>query len=583
MAIVTASDDEGAGYRLEPRVAKAFARFSGGFWQGEGARRAWALTIGLFLLLLLSTAATVALNHWNRWFFDSLEARNVEQLSRAVLVFAVIIASMAAVGVGIVFTRETLQVRWREWIVARMLDRWLAAQRFQRLSAKGGEPQNPEYRIADDTRWATEPLVDLGIGLVLALVNAGAFIAILWSVGGSYSLRLSDATTITIPAYLVLVAIAYGVIASWLMLKVGAALPGCVARRNEAEGHFRFGMMRLRDNADSVALQGGGPGERRILGHTYDRVVQCWLAIVRQHARLTWITNASGPMIPIVPLLFAAPKYISGDLTLGQVTQLAAAFVQVQIAISWLVDHYGKIAEWYASARRVMEIVEACDQLPGEDRANEETASKNEAERAPSAHALSPLPVWRINGQTISRGQWVQFHGDSNSGKSTLVRQLVGLDTGAADDTPTVAAPAHPSTMVLPQRSYLPPGSLRDILNYPGDPARYPDPELVGVLNRVGLAGLAARLDETPRWDTLLSLGERQRLAAARVLLNKPQAVMIDDALTALDEIAQRAIFQAIRDAVPQVTVLVLSRHPICADCFDQVLPLGPHRSGIQP
>jgi putative ATP-binding cassette transporter len=583
MAIVIASDDEGAGYRLEPRVAKAFARFSGGFWQGEGARRAWALTIGLFLLLLLSTAATVALNHWNRWFFDSLEARNVEQLSRAVLVFAVIIASMAAVGVGIVFTRETLQVRWREWIVARMLDRWLAAQRFQRLSAKGGEPQNPEYRIADDTRWATEPLVDLGIGLVLALVNAGAFIAILWSVGGSYSLRLSDATTITIPAYLVLVAIAYGVIASWLMLKVGAALPGCVARRNEAEGHFRFGMMRLRDNADSVALQGGGPGERRILGHTYDRVVQCWLAIVRQHARLTWITNASGPMIPIVPLLFAAPKYISGDLTLGQVTQLAAAFVQVQIAISWLVDHYGKIAEWYASARRVMEIVEACDQLPGEDRANEETTSNNEAERAPSAHALSPLPVWRINGQTISRGQWVQFHGDSNSGKSTLVRQLVGLETGATDDTPTLAAPAHPSTMVLPQRSYLPPGSLRDILNYPGDPARYPDPELVGVLNRVGLAGLAARLDETPRWDTLLSLGERQRLAAARVLLNKPQAVMIDDALTALDEVAQRAIFQAIRDAVPQVTVLVLSRHPICADCFDQVLPLGPHRSGIEP
>jgi len=583
MTTATASDDAGAGYRLEPRVAKAFARFSGGFWRGDGARRAWALTIGLFLLLLLSTAATVALNHWNRWFFDSLETRNVEQLSRAVLVFAVIIASMAAVGVGIVFTRETLQVRWREWIVARMLDRWLAAQRFQRLSARGDEPQNPEYRIADDTRWATEPLVDLGIGLVLALVNAGAFIAILWSVGGSYALRLGDATVITIPAYLVLVAIAYGVIASWLMLRVGAALPGCVARRNEAEGHFRFGMMRLRDNADSVALQGGGPGERRILGHTYDRVVQCWLAIVRQHARLTWITNASGPMIPIVPLLFAAPKYISGDLTLGQVTQLAAAFVQVQIAISWLVDHYGKIAEWYASARRVMEIVEACDQLPGEDRANEETASKNEAERAPSAHALSPLPVWRINGQTISRGQWVQFHGDSNSGKSTLVRQLVGLDTGAADDTPTVAAPAHPSTMVLPQRSYLPPGSLRDILNYPGDPARYPDPELVGVLNRVGLAGLAARLDETPRWDTLLSLGERQRLAAARVLLNKPQAVMIDDALTALDEVAQRAIFQAIRDAVPQVTVLVLSRHPICADCFDQVLPLGPHRSGIQP
>lgn len=169
-----------------PRVCSLFR----GFWTDEGATRAWLLTLGLFVLLLLSTAATIAMNHWNRWFFDSLESRDVGALGRAVLMFAIIIVSMASIGVGIVFTRETLQVRWREWIVARMLDRWLSAQRFHRLSASGKEPQNPEYRIADDTRWATEPLVDLGIGLVLAVVNAVAFIAILWTVGGSYTLRL---------------------------------------------------------------------------------------------------------------------------------------------------------------------------------------------------------------------------------------------------------------------------------------------------------------------------------------------------------------------------------------------------------
>ena len=576
MSTASASPQDSVGYRLEPRVARAFARFSGGFWADEGATRAWLLTLGLFVLLLLSTAATIAMNHWNRWFFDSLESRDVGALGRAVLIFAIIIVSMASIGVGIVFTRETLQVRWREWIVARMLDRWLSAQRFHRLSASGKEPQNPEYRIADDTRWATEPLVDLGIGLVLAVVNAAAVIAILWTVGGSYTLRLGDEQAITIPAYLVVVALAYGILASWLMLKVGAALPGCVARRNEAEGHFRFGMMRLRDNAESVALLACGPGERRILARSYDRVVDCWLAIVRQHARLTWITNASGPMIPIVPLLFAAPKYISGDLTLGQVTQLAAAFVQVQIAISWLVDHYGKIAEWYASARRVMEIVEACDELPAGPAAAQPAPDHGAGEASMQPANLTEPPVWRIGPHTIRRGEWVQLNGDSSTGKSTLVRQLCGLNTDTAGLPEMASGSSGREPMVLPQRVYLPPGSLCDVLAYPAASPPASDPRLRSALEQTGLGALASRLEDTARWDALLSLGERQRLGVARVLITEPDALIIDDALSALDEAAQRSLLEAIRRAVPSITVLYLSRHPACTDHFDQVLPLAP-------
>ncbi len=576
MSTAGASPQDSVSYRLEPRVARAFARFSGGFWTDEGAMRAWLLTLGLFVLLLLSTAATIAMNHWNRWFFDSLESRDVGALGRAVLMFAIIIVSMASIGVGIVFTRETLQVRWRQWIVARMLDRWLSAQRFHRLSASGKEPQNPEYRIADDTRWATEPLVDLGIGLVLAVVNAAAFIAILWTVGGSYTLRMGDEHAITIPAYLVVVALAYGMLASWLMLKVGAALPGCVARRNEAEGHFRFGMMRLRDNAESVALLAGGPGERRILARSYDRVVDCWLAIVRQHARLTWITNASGPMIPIVPLLFAAPKYISGDLTLGQVTQLAAAFVQVQIAISWLVDHYGKIAEWYASARRVMEIVEACDELPASPSAAQSAPDRGAGEAGVPPANLSEQPVWRMGPHTIRRGEWAQLNGDSSTGKSTLVRQLCGLSAGTAGAPEIASGSSGCEPMVLPQRVYLPPGSLCDVLAYPAASPPASDPRLRSALEQTGLGALASRLEDSARWDSLLSLGERQRLGVARVLITEPDTLIIDDALSALDEAAQRSLLDAIRRAVPAITVLYLSRHPACTDHFDQVLPLAP-------
>ena len=245
------------GFKLDPRVVGAFGRFAGGYWQGATRLNAWLLTLALAACLILSTAATVALNHWNRWFFDSLEARDVEAITQAVFVFALIIAAMAAIGVGIVLSRETLQVRWRAWLVHQLVDRWLGRQRFYHMNVSGKEPPNPEYRISDDTRWATEPLVDLGIGLLLAVVGAAAFISILWTVGGSITFDAGFTGPITIPAYMVWVALAYGVIASGLMLWVGAPLVGFVGRKNEAEGYFRFAMMRIRDNAESVALMNG--------------------------------------------------------------------------------------------------------------------------------------------------------------------------------------------------------------------------------------------------------------------------------------------------------------------------------------
>ena len=270
---------------------------------------------------------------------------------------------MAAIGVGIVLTRETLQVRWRAWIVEHLVDRWLVAPALlspQRHRQGAAQPRVPHlrrhalgHRAAGRPRH--RPAAGRGRrgGLHLHPVERRRLL----------HARSGLAGTFTIPAYMVIVALAYGFIASGLMLWVGAPLVGFVGRKNEAEGYFRFAMMRIRDNAESVALMNGARYEQAVLGRFYETVVARWMAIVWQHGHLTWITNASGPMIPIVPLLFAAPKYISGELTLGQVTQLAAAFIQVQIAISWVVDNYNRVAEWYASARRVMDIVDACDAI----------------------------------------------------------------------------------------------------------------------------------------------------------------------------------------------------------------------------
>jgi vitamin B12/bleomycin/antimicrobial peptide transport system ATP-binding/permease protein len=567
------------GFKLDPRVVGAFARFTGGYWQGATRFNAWVLTLGLAACLILSTAATVALNQWNRWFFDSLEARDVEAITHAVFVFALIIVAMAAIGVGIVLTRETLQVRWRAWLVDHLVDRWLGRQRFYHMNITGKEPPNPEYRISDDTRWATEPLVDLGIGLLSAVVGATAFISILWTVGGSITFD-AGIGPITIPAYMVWVALAYGAIASGLMLWVGAPLVGYVGRKNEAEGYFRFGMMRIRDNAESVALMNGAGYERAILGRFYGTVVARWMAMVWQHGHLTWITNSVGPMKPIIPLLFAAPKYLSGDLTLGQVTQLAAAFVEVQIAISWVVDNYSRVAEWYASAKRVMDIVDACDAVDVEQTAATPAHSAHDA-----SVQLADFEIADGNGRPLlwgaelsaSPGQSVHVSGASSTGKSMLVRVLAGL---WPSERSRLTMPDRAQVMVTPQKSYLPLGSLKGALFYPDPSLAASDARLQAALERVGLGPLTSRLEEVARWDQVLSNGERQRLAIARVLIHRPNVVILDDALSALDETSQQTLLGRLRSDLADATIISLGQRPAPSGLHDRQLVLERHADG---
>ncbi|HXF53087.1 MAG TPA: ABC transporter ATP-binding protein/permease [Hyphomicrobiaceae bacterium] len=575
-------------YNLDPRIARAFARFTGGFWKGETATRAWTLTLGLAAALLLSLGATVALNRWQRWFFDALERKDSETAAWAVLVFAAIIASMAAVGVAIVITRETLQVRWREWIVKRLVAQWLGRNRFYHLGATHTEPEVPEYRIADDTRWATEPLVDLAIGLFSAFFGAAAFISILWYVGGSITVSLVG-VPITIPAYMVLAALAYGGIASGLMLWVGRALVGCVARKNASEAEFRFGLMRVRENAESVSLIGGGPSEVRDLSFRYDTVVARWLAIVRQHGRLTWITNASGPMIPIVPLLFAAPKYFAGELTLGEVVQLAAAFVQVQLAISWVVDNYNRIAEWFASARRVMDVVTACEALDARF-ARLQQARIAVTPASDGRVRLAGLTVLDSEGRPlvagtdllIEPGERVLISGNSSTGKTMLVRAISGIWPWGAG---RIEIPCDARLMVVPQKPYIPLGTLRHALVYPYGRIDADDGRIRQALNDIGIGHLAPRLDEEDRWDQVLGAGERQRLSIARALLHRPSVLVLDDAMAALEEEAQNRLYRTIESWLPSAIVLSLGQRSRADGFHERRLLLEPaqHGSRLRP
>jgi len=306
----------------------------------------------------------------------------------------------------------------------------------------------------------------------------------------------------------------------------------------------------------------GARYERAILGRFYDRVVARWMSIVWQHGHLTWITNSFNPMRSVLPLLLVAPKYLSGELTLGQVAQLAEAFVQVQIAISWVVDNYNRVAEWYASGRRVMDIVTACDDIDNEIPA--QAAKLGSAGEVPTV-SLDGVAVVDGNGKVLissaslaaGPGEAVHISGESSTGKSVLVRVLAGLWPAARGG---VAAHDSGRVMITPQKSYLPLGSLKGALLYPEPDLAVADGDLAAVLERVGLGALAPRLDEVARWDQVLANGERQRLAVARLILHKPQVIVLDDALSALEDAVQETLLSRLRTDLPGSIVISLAQ-----------------------
>jgi putative ATP-binding cassette transporter len=566
-------------------VAMRFARLTGGFWRGPSARTAYLLTFGLAACLVGKLIVDVGLNTWNRWFFDALERRDGWSATMAAFAFVGLVFCIAAVGVGIVLMRERLQVRWREWCTQTFLDGWLARKRFHRLTAAGSPMPNPEYRISDDVRMATEPVTDFAIGLFTAILAASTFAGILWSVGGSMQVTVGG-TSFTIPAFMVLGAVIYGVTMSSLIPIVGRKLAPAAAAKNEAEARFRFEMIRLRENSEGVIMARGEGEARRRLDNSYSTLLRAWLEVVRQHGRLTWVTNSNSAMIPVVPLVLCAPKYLAGQLTLGEVMQLASAFIQVQIAIAWLVDNYRAIAEWFASARRIVELEDSFEQIdPAATAAVPNVTLANDGD---DRLRLDHVRLIDEFGQTvvenadvaILQGERVSLGGDPGTGKSVLVRAMAGLWPWGEG---RIALPPNKSVSFLPATPFLPAGSLREALTYPTPPDAFRDEDLRAALEASGADALANRLDDVSRWDQTLSGTERQRLAFARILLQKPDIVILEDALSPFDEMAQSKILDALLAGCPQSTIVAVGAKHALAARFERFLSLqkGAHGGSI--
>lgn len=571
-----------ASTRQRSRLSRFF-RVALRFWTGERRLRAWTLTGLVLFFVAAQISAAVGVNFWNRMFFDALEKRDIARIWTAIAWLPPVVVAVALSMSALVIGRMLLQMRWREWLTHRLAGWWIADQRYYRMQFVAPEQSAPEYRIAEDVRLSIEPLVEFAIGLLSAFVTAVTFAAILWQVAGPARFTLAG-RELVIPSYMALAAVAYAIVASLAAYVAGRPLVPRIAAKNETEAQFRAEMTRLRENAESIALIKGDADERGSVDANYGRVVAAWLKVIRQQGVIAIVLNTNGALFPIVPLLLIAPKYLSGEVTLGAVMQVVAAFSAVQAALIWFVDNSVRLAEWFASVTRVDELAEALEALDiGTIMEGETQIERSESEDG--AIHIENLSIAHSNGRiviadasvVIGRGEKILLTGESGSGKSTLVRALAGLWPWGSG---SIAMPKGKRVAFVPQKPYLPIGTLRNALLYPEAESRVDDAAVVEALKRCGLAYLRRRLDEEERWDQTLSGGERQRVAFARLLIQKPDIIIMDEATSALDEDSQDALLGLIGTELAHATIVSIGHRPALEDFHDRKITLEKRQAG---
>jgi vitamin B12/bleomycin/antimicrobial peptide transport system ATP-binding/permease protein len=541
-------------------VLLQFMGLAAGFWRGKS----FAIATGLTVLVLLSVFAQIGLlvanNEWSRYFFDALESKSLPKILTQIGLLPWLVIGYALCMTVLTVSRSLLQARWRQWLTNYVAGWWIADQRYYRMGFVAPDQSAPEYRIADDVRLAIEPLVEFAIGLLTAIVTAATFAAILWNVAGTGYVTIAGKTW-EIPAYMAIAALIYAVIVSLAAYWAGRPLMGEISRKNDTEADFRAEMSRLRENAESIALIRGDEDELSTIKDTYKNVFKAWTVVIRRQGIIQMVLATNSALFPIIPLLLVTPKYLSGTLSLGSVMQVTAAFSAVQAALIWFVDNFVKVADWRASATRVIELINVFEDMDASTVAEGDSHIEF-GESTDGVLSIEKLSIADRGGKTmildattrIGKGEKVLVMGESGSGKSTLIRALAGLWPWGSG---TIRLPQGAKIAFVPQRPYLPLGNLRDVLLYPAADADVDDTQIRAALHLCELDYLSQRLDETNiRWDQTLSGGERQRVAFARLVLQKPDIIIMDEATSALDEGSQYGLLSLFHNQLAYATII---------------------------
>lgn len=550
------------------------------YWQSEEKGGAWLLLLVVIGMNLGLVYLLVLLNQWNNEFYNSLQNKDYEQFKIQLQKFVVLALIYIALAVYQIYLRQLLQIRWRRWLTDAFMADWLAHRTYYRMELAGQGTDNPDQRIQEDVNSFTAVTLGLALDLMKSVVTLFSFVTILWGLSGAFAVTFGG-TDYSIPGYMVWFAVCYAVVGTWLAHRLGRPLIGLNYDQQRYEADFRYGLVRLRENAEGVAFYRGEGDERRGLNDRFSRVVGNYRSLMTCGKRLNWFTNVYDQLAVIFPFVVAAPRYFSGSLQLGGLMQTASAFGRVQDALSWFVSAYSTLAEWKATVDRLTSFHEAIQR--SEDAADP-IVIDGAAGDAIETHGLDvqlPNGTRLLAGldTTLPAGTNVLVSGPSGIGKSTLFRALAGIWPFGAG---RVSLPAGARTLFLPQRPYLPLGTLREVVCYPAGTAGFDDTAIRAVLTDCGLAHFADELDVAQRWSQRLSPGEQQRLAFARVLLNRPDWVFLDEATSALDEDLEQRLYGLLRERLPQTTLVSIAHRPTVAAFHGRRLRLTPGAGGAQ-
>lgn len=550
------------------------------YWQSEERWIARGLLAVIVALNLGLVYLNVLFNDWNGAFYNALQDKDWDAFTEQLFRFSWLAALFIIVAVYQLYLNQMLQIRWRRWLVDKFTADWLRHRGYYRLQLGDYGTDNPDQRIAEDTRMFVTDTLSLALGLMRSVVTLVSFLGILWTLSGAITLL-----GIEIPGYMVWVAILYAVIGTYITHLVGRPLIQLNNDQQRFEADFRFGLIRLRENAEAVALYAGEATETKGFQRSFTAIWTNWWRIMTRQKHLTFLTAGYDQIAVIFPILVGAPRYFNGAIQLGGLMQISSAFGQVQSALSWVIDAYVRLTEWRATVDRLRGFRHAIDTIEREHADAEASGRTIRRSSGGELIRVQGLEIRLPDGRPLllpadfdlPAGARILLRGPSGSGKSTLFRALAGIwpwGSGA------VQVPQTARLLFLPQKPYLPIGSLRAALTYPAGADAFDTSLIAQAMRDCRLEHLIDRLDDERNWQQTLSPGEQQRLSAVRALLLRPDWLFLDEATSALDDETEDRLYRLFREQLPATSLVSIAHRPAVAQFHDRTLTLVPQGDG---
>ena len=547
---------------------KAFWALTKPYWVSEKRGKALGLLVLVVALALAMVYMEVQFNYWNRDFYNTFEKKDQAEFFYQLGKFGVLAVVWIIMAVYRLWFLQMLQIEWRTWLTDHFLDEWMQDQAHYRIQLLDRGTDNPDQRIADDLHLFVDYTSDLALGLLSAVVTLISFVVILWGLSGSLELW-----GFNIPGYLVWTALIYASVGTVLTHYVGRKLIPLNFMQQRVEADFRFSLVRLRENSEGVALYRGEREELGGLRNRFAAVIANWWQLMRKRKQLNWFQSFYAQLAIIFPYIVVSPRFFSGSIPLGAIFQTASAFGQVQGSLSWFINAYTSYATWKATVDRLIGFRASIERVRAEAAQIHGERTESADQRIALDHVKIELPQGSplLNDTAIELKphEDVLINGPSGAGKSTFFRSLAGIWPYWKG---RIKLPKGARLLFLPQKPYLPLGSLRHAVSYPDDPAKHSDEAVKDALRAVGLSQLAADLERSENWAQVLSGGEQQRLAFARALLNKPDWLFLDEATAALPEEDQSALYRLLKERLVNTTLVSIGHRESLAQYHDKRL-----------